>query len=96
VAGGSASDVTRAGIRNLAGNVGEWLADALEAYDAPCWTGPSPLVDPRCTPAGQSDTDVRASRGASWALPPLSARSAHRDGGRLPNPYTGLRCAISR
>jgi formylglycine-generating enzyme required for sulfatase activity len=94
VAGGSERDVTELGIRNLAGNVGEWSADGFAAYDDPCW-GPTCgfSVDPRCVPA-TPDSD-RAVRGSSWYLAPMFARSDVRRYNRpnLPLSSIGFRCA---
>ncbi|HXK20621.1 MAG TPA: formylglycine-generating enzyme family protein, partial [Polyangiaceae bacterium] len=46
--GGDAHDVTDNGIRNLAGNVTEFVADAFASYTAPCWGTSRVLDNPRC------------------------------------------------
>ncbi|MBW2523276.1 MAG: SUMF1/EgtB/PvdO family nonheme iron enzyme [Deltaproteobacteria bacterium] len=77
VAGGSDRDVTALEIRNLAGNVSEWVADDFAPYSDSCW-GPTSgfSVDPQCilsTPGGE-----RSVRGGSWYLAPVFARSEVR------------------
>jgi formylglycine-generating enzyme required for sulfatase activity len=94
VAGGSDSDVNSLGLRNLGGNLREWVSDLLAAYVDPCWSGGTPaLVDPRCdeggAPAGWSI------RGGGWGSFPFAAHAAERDGGPGISPNIGFRCARS-
>jgi formylglycine-generating enzyme required for sulfatase activity len=95
VAGGHPLDVTLLGVRNLAGNVTEWVADGVIAYaDAPCW-GPGPFLrrNPRC------DESVRegghAFRGGSFAHDPVIMTAFHRNLGEGKAASRGFRCAQS-
>jgi sulfatase modifying factor 1 len=90
VAGGEARDVTSLGVRNLGGNVDEWVADSAAAYSDPCWAGAFPLVDPRCDGPSSGRHSVR---GGSWASLGLLARATARNALGAPDPYTGARCA---
>jgi formylglycine-generating enzyme required for sulfatase activity len=94
VAGGSEEDRTTLGIRNLGGNLDEWVADSFKPYSDPCWDqGTRLLVNPRCD-AGASKRSIR---GGNWGLYAFGARAFQRDGstndgwGR----FTGFRCAKS-
>jgi formylglycine-generating enzyme required for sulfatase activity len=92
VAGGNPLDLTRAGVKNMGGNVAEWTGDLdFHLYDEPCWStnscdGPSPEL---------SFGTWRPYRGGSWARSPDSAvgvgRYAMFNG--APSPYVGFRCA---
>jgi sulfatase modifying factor 1 len=97
VAGGSDQDVTDLGIRNLAGNVSEWVADDFAPYDDPCW-GPAAGVafNPCCTLTDGSTP--RSTRGGNWYLAPMFALGAVRSY-EPPDTATarvGFRCALSR
>lgn len=74
------SDVTRLGIRNLGGNLSEWVADAVSPYDDPCWTPRDRnwLDNPLCKSPLVTWKDARMSRGGSWLSYPISARSTYR------------------
>ncbi len=75
------------GVYDLAGNVGEWVADwyAPDAYQ----TGPSR------NPTGPAAGQARSGRGASWQHPPELLRSTMRYSGRpdARYDYVGFRCA---
>jgi formylglycine-generating enzyme required for sulfatase activity len=59
------------------GNVDEWCADGLRAYDG------ASQVDPR-GPAGDEPDALRALRGGSWSARPHGLRAACRlDGPRV-------------
>lgn len=75
-AGGSPLDVNVFGVKNLGGNVTEWVADAYEEYTAPCWSdGPVMLVDPKCE---GSDAARASVRGGSWSYPLFFTRAPAR------------------
>lgn len=91
---GADTDLTELGIRNLGGNLSEWVADGFAVYSEPCWSGRL-LADPLCE-AG--DSGLFAPRGGAWTYPPPSASSYER-GGQLTDQAAfdiGVRCAISR
>jgi formylglycine-generating enzyme required for sulfatase activity len=56
-------DLSRDGIVDMAGSLSEATADALDPYDAPCWTVAGILYDPVCAdPMAPGHT----SRGSNW------------------------------
>ena len=77
------------GVRNLSGNLSEWVQDTYASLADRCWHGRPLLVDPVCR-AG----DLPASRGAGWSFPPWAAKGRYRSSSaaRAPN-YVGVRCA---
>jgi formylglycine-generating enzyme len=91
--GGSPSDVSADGLRNLGGNLSEWAADDFARYsDAPCWGPDLALRDnPQCTTGG----DVGVIRGGNWTTIPYDSHVYFRQGaGRgLQAPFIGVRCA---
>lgn len=93
-AGGDPNDVTERGVFNLAGNLGEWVADELAPYRADCWAYSSEpwLRNPHC----DSGAGPFAIRGGSWRAPLPTARASARSGslGGRSN-AVGLRCARS-
>jgi formylglycine-generating enzyme required for sulfatase activity len=101
---GSGLDVVAAGVpsvggqvRNMGGNVNEWVADVFDSYSGPCWQGSSQLlVNPVCRSALGS-TAIRAIRGGSWQLEALSAYVFNRNSFNASGiaAATGFRCAIS-
>jgi len=95
VEGGSDADIEALGVRNLAGNLAEWVQDQFAGYDEPCWAdGATPLVDPVCgnpaITAGQHSV-----RGSSWISWPLFARAHSRLSGEVAGQGLGFRCARS-
>jgi formylglycine-generating enzyme required for sulfatase activity len=93
VAGGHPGDVTLLGLRNMAGSVAEFTADAFSPYDSLCWSELDGLaVDPVC---GQGLAGFQVVRGAHWASPTFQAKVFERDATSLDgeNPYNGVRCA---
>lgn len=90
---GESEDVTTRGLRDLGGNLSEWVEDEPARYDGPCSAGPRVLIDPRCDHADQAGFVVR---GGSWADLPLSAESARRTQiTASESPLVGFRCAES-
>ncbi len=84
-------DCTEAGVRDLGGNVSEWVSDAFSSYARGCWAKSGVLLDPRCE--GGSSLTVR---GASWVDVPSAGRSTARnevtrDGFGV---LVGARCAL--
>lgn len=94
-AGGAVGDVTTQGVRNLAGNVDEYVSDAFTPYSDACWDadlGP----DNRTACGGAAGAASYAVRGGSYRDPPASARIVRRkisDGGERAG--RGFRCAKS-
>ena len=97
VTGGSTNDVNLLGVRNLGGNVSEWVADVFNPYSGPCWqTGSTLLVAPQCT-AAVAKTSNHSLRGGSWQVSPFLAYSYQRDSGLPGDPAgvgVGFRCAV--
>jgi sulfatase modifying factor 1 len=95
VAGGNPADITTQGIKNLAGNMTEWVADDFAPYTDPCWQPQQGtlLVNPVC----QVSTGTFSWRGSSWAGPEIEAPATARDTAtsEAGNPYTGFRCVVS-
>jgi formylglycine-generating enzyme required for sulfatase activity len=93
--GGSASDVTASGLRNLGGNLSEWAADDFARYsDSICWGADLGLRDdPRCA----ADPTKGVLRGGNWASIPYNTHVYFRQGaGRgVEEPMVGVRCARS-
>lgn len=100
VAHGADGDITAEGVRNMGGNVSEWVADTFASYTDLCWaTHDGPLVDPKCTSTTRPSPaeTFRSRRGGSWASVSVRAAAATRAG--FPHdasgPNTGFRCAKS-
>lgn len=76
-AGGADRDVTELGIKNLSGNLSEWLTDTLVRYSDACWSRSPWLVDPECDAAG-GESVVRGGnwRDGSFMLESTSRNSA--------------------
>jgi formylglycine-generating enzyme len=99
LAGGAPADVTASGIRNLGGNLSEWVDGILVSYGDGCWTefGQAPFYDGDC--AYETNTvgwnGPWPHRGGAWDRRASSsvgfARFSSPDGG--PSPSIGFRCA---
>jgi formylglycine-generating enzyme required for sulfatase activity len=93
VAGAAAGDVTPEGVRDLGGNVAEWVADAFEETYGGCGAGcRNPLVT-----GAEEGAVLRVIRGGAWDLTADASRSAGRsraDQGK-PQIDVGFRCAES-
>jgi formylglycine-generating enzyme len=96
VAGGRPEDVSDLGIRDLAGNVSEWVADAFAPYDdGSCWprSGEGIVRDPVCSaPSGAMST-----RGGAWSQYVFQAIVTSRNWAAPSSEYValGVRCAAS-
>lgn len=92
-AGTAAGDVTPEGVRDLGGNVAEWVADAFEETYGGCGAGcRNPLVT-----GAEEGAVLRVIRGGAWDLTADASRSAGRsraDQGK-PQIDVGFRCAES-
>lgn len=98
--GGNPADVTALGVRNLGGNVAEFVVDRFAGYTAPCWNSARLLVDPHCdtaAPPADNPSAQQSIRGSDWAGIALAARSSNRNAVPLANrdALTGFRCAKS-
>jgi formylglycine-generating enzyme required for sulfatase activity len=56
-------DVSRDGVIDMGGSMTEAMADAIDPYDAPCWTSAGILHDPVCTDSTSPGT---TGRGSNW------------------------------
>ena len=92
VAGGAVGDTSALGLRNLSGNVAEWVLDNAVASTAPCWVAPagSVLQDPVCT-GGSTRPGFR---GGGYDDVPSLSFSAARNSATLDAgfPDVGFRC----
>jgi len=92
IAGGIDADATLVGIKNLGGNMSEWVADDYAPYDSECWrSGPVILDNPKCMLAEQT---IGVTRGTSWNSPMILSRAAARGPGKstAAGPAVGFRC----
>ena len=98
IVGGFAADVTALGIRNLGGNLSEWVVDAYARYDEPCWHDLGQIAgDPVCTTGSTQTPGLSSVRGGSWVSLPFFARVIERQGvgpGAVRHGL-GVRCALS-
>jgi formylglycine-generating enzyme required for sulfatase activity len=93
--GGDPSDLSPLGLRNLGGNLSEWVADAHARYSDPiCW---GPDLELREDPCCRADEVSAVLRGGSWASIPYNAHvTFRREAGRgLQVSHVGFRCAES-
>jgi formylglycine-generating enzyme len=95
---GGPADVTFLGVRDLAGNVNEWVADDQARYDDPCWLPEAfPLIDPQCRVDPPSPFTVGAVRGGEWTSVDSDTLATFRTGQTAGDLFvkTGFRCAGS-
>lgn len=84
-----AGDVSRDGVLDLGGSLGELVAGAALPLDDPCWGDSLALLrQPRCVPAGPSEATTR---GGAWSSGILTATVAIRSAGAT-GPTSGFRC----
>lgn len=85
------TDVSRDGIVDLAGNLGEVTLGRIAAYDAPCWPAVPVPLDPRCDELPNAPLSTR---GATWqkarARLPVALRFTSLSSAPLVD--TGFRC----
>jgi formylglycine-generating enzyme len=94
VTGGAPLDVTELGVRNMAGNMGEWVADDFSVYsDDICWGDAITLRKdpPSCT----ADATLGVLRGGDWEGITYNAHGFARRSGVTSAyaPNVGVRCA---
>lgn len=94
VIGGSAKDETTAGsgaLRNLGGNLAEWVRGAFAPLSDGCWKGRPLLVDPLCAESSRTASVIR---GGSWRDQAWTASSRFRvSTSAAGDPSVGFRCA---
>jgi formylglycine-generating enzyme required for sulfatase activity len=93
VGGGSPSDVNTLGIRNMGGNVAEWVADNFADYaDPQCW---GPDVELRDNPQCKNTSMLGVARGGSWISLPYDSHSYFRMSAPAGQQFDfiGVRCA---
>jgi formylglycine-generating enzyme required for sulfatase activity len=91
VVSGSSADVTTdtGGLRNLGGNLAEWVAGTFAPLNDRCWSARPLLVDPLCTTGAGA-----VIRGGSWRDQAWTASSRFRISSSLAgDPSVGVRCA---
>lgn len=93
--GYSPQDITTTGIKDLGGNVSEWVADLYRPSYTPCVGA---CLNPRIEPSPTDPKDAhRTHRGGNWAWPASHLRSALR--GHSPparrDQLLGFRCTMS-
>jgi formylglycine-generating enzyme required for sulfatase activity len=98
-AGGGAGDVTRIGLRNMGGNLSEWIDGEHALYTEPCWSDAlTGDLSSGCLTASTALTNPEPRvpyRGASWARPPEASAGASRFAAPsgAASPTIGFRCA---
>jgi formylglycine-generating enzyme len=102
--GGNSADVTALGVRNLGGNLAEFVSDRVASYSDPCWQGaPVLLVNPRCDMPAPDQAVLQPSmlfsiRGGDWGNSSFSPLVENRNAlavlthGETLSPYVGFRC----
>jgi formylglycine-generating enzyme len=89
-AGGHPADVTREGVKNMGGNLAEWVMDAFSPYSSSCLGEKTPTIDPRC-----EGGPPWVYRGSGWLAFPAEARAFIRHRASFPSTNLGFRCAMS-
>jgi len=87
-------DVSRDGVRDLLGNLGELTRDAFVAYDQPCWAHAPLLRDPYCP---DDVITSRVQRGNDWQTSSTLSRLAlrRRFVANEQSPLVGFRCVYA-
>ncbi len=91
--GGSESDLNPLGLRNMGGNLAEWVADDFAAFaDPTCW---GPVVALKSSPRCVDDPALGVLKGGSWVSVTYNTHSFFRRSApsTLKLPFVGFRCA---
>jgi formylglycine-generating enzyme required for sulfatase activity len=82
-------DVTRDGVIDMDGSMSEAMADAIDPYDAPCWTSAGILHDPVCMDSAAPGTTARGGNWISSINLSLPTRYLFNS---MPDSSQGFRC----
>jgi hypothetical protein len=83
-------DVSRDGVIDMDGSMSEATVDAIDRYDAPCWTSAGILYDPVCTDPMSPGTTAR---GSNWFSSINLSTPARYLFDTMPDSSQGFRCA---
>jgi formylglycine-generating enzyme required for sulfatase activity len=83
-------------VRDLAGNVSEWMLDGFQGASDPYWNARGVLADPRCdVPKDDGFGPTRSIRGGAWFLG-ISELASSRRSNAVSVAFsidTGFRCS---
>jgi hypothetical protein len=97
IAGGSPLDLTPRGVKNMGGNLSEWVDGPLVTYDNPCWTALGGLAAD-CTKGFNAWPGPWVHRGGSYGRRASSAATFARfaSSNGSPDPQIGFRCGAAQ